>query len=243
MTESPSVSTPTASHAAYAGGVPALFAVTGWVLCLIGGYSFPEALDLVARRSYQPHHNFMTYIFISGLSLTCYLFLMIAVTVMTMRFAARTFEGILKPFADWSWAAHARRVTVIAVIGMFAMQLISLHGYWGNARQIFGGKAGYAKTNIQQTKMIAEALGKAAGHRPYKAALVTDLDTRDGKGLLERHILAYFLWPVDISGIYQKEDDAWIAFHKKDAARHVPAGYTVLYQIDDENLIAVVAQK
>lgn len=239
MKYSPSESTPNAADAAYAGGVMALFVLTGWILCLIGGYSFFEALDLVARRSYQPHHNFMTYIFISGMSLTCYLFLMIAVTVMTMRFAARTFEGVLQPFAQWSWTAHARRVTVIAVIAMFAMQLISLNGYWGNARTIFDGKAGYGRTNIQKTKVIAEALREAARAHPYKAALATDLDTRDGKGLLERHILAYFLWPVDISGIYQKDEDAWIAFHKKDAARHLPAGYTVLHQIDDENLIAV----
>lgn len=239
MPNTTSASSKSVPDAVYAGSVIVLFLLIAWILCLLGGYAVTDAFGLMARRSYQPHHNFMTYIFIKGLSLPCYLFLTIGVTAMTMRFLARTVEGVLKPFAEISLLAHARRVTVIAVVVLSVFQLTSLHGYWKDAQLIFGGKAGYTNTNIQKTKSIADALREAAGSQPYKASMVTDLDTRDGKGLLERHILAYFLYPVDINGIYRTEEDAWIAFQKEDAARYVPAGYTIVHQIDEQNLIAV----
>ena len=240
MGQPPNNSNVLQSHGLYYACAAVAFVILAWILCLIGGYALSDALALISRKSYQPHHNFMTYIYISGLPLMGYVLMILAGTTLALKLAAGVLgEGLLKPYADVTIFGHLRRATVVALIFLGAMQSMSAAQYWQDSMTLFGNGAGYSNHAIQRTKTMADAMREAVGNRPFKAQLASDRDLTQDPGLLERNIMGFFLYPVDIAGTTPRPHDAWVAFYKRDAVRHVPPGFVVVYQFDAENLIAV----
>lgn len=86
--------------------------------------------------------------------------------------------------------------------------------------------------------------GKHAGY------LLTDMDLTSTAGFQEHFTLMYHLYPIRIqynprqkteTGVvdFSTRKDCLILFRKTNAQEHVPAGYRILAQLNDNNLIAV----
>ena len=58
--------------------------------------------------------------------------------------------------------------------------------------------------------------------------------------MIIHRILAYYLYPVDLRNIRREKAAYLIAFQKKNAKDHIPPDYTILTQLDDQTLIAVL---
>ncbi len=83
---------------------------------------------------------------------------------------------------------------------------------------------------------------EAKKHLPKtcKAAIISDSNFSDDLSMTNHRILIYFMLPVNIRS-HEKNDnpDCVILFMKKNAKEHIPEGYLIKYQYDENNLVAL----
>lgn len=224
----------------YVGVILLTLAAAFLALCFLGGYSPAEVLKIIAETSYTPHQNIIFYIDINYYPLTAYL--LIGLFAATFAVGVLTKVGhdrIPESFAEMSLFGHLRNVTVALLILMNIAQMAGILRFWRKSVHMFAGHRAYERSPFARPKEIATAFRRAVGDRPLRGQFISDLDISRDPGMLEHRSFAFFLYPVDIRNVYSQDPEAWVAYRKTNAAAEVPEGYTIVYQYDENNLIAV----
>ena len=73
----------------------------------------------------------------------------------------------------------------------------------------------------------------------HNAELITDLDTSQDPGMFLHRALAYYLYPIDIRDIRERDKELLIAFEKKNVIHNVPQGYHLIGAWDNDNIVAI----
>ncbi|MBZ0306856.1 MAG: hypothetical protein K8I82_12375 [Anaerolineae bacterium] len=209
-------------------------------LCTLGDFDAFEVLRVIAKTSYNTHQNIIFYLTINRFPLTSYIYIAICCGALAMGIFNFILERILPDrFPVPSPLENLKYFTVILLCVLNIMQLFSIRQSWKKADAIFSSANIYERTSFSRPKQIAEAYRLAAGDIHYRAQFVSDMDMSRDPGMLEHRSFAFFLYPIDVRNIYQKDFDAWIAYEKDAAESLVPDGYKILHKYNARNVLAI----